>query len=178
MDLHAAQTLEEMNDLYPNNSNLNEIGVLFSSAGNKEKAIEYYEKAYESNPSNTTVAFNLALQYKITDPSKFVNMLETVLELEPNDPEALFEKGKLQNKKNKGDGIALIEKAFNTYKEKFDNNRLKDWEFSWFASCADELGKADLAQLIRESKPRNKAVGLWNEGNLTQSKNNEGLIKL
>lgn len=178
MDLHAAQTLEEMNDMYPNNSNLNEIGVLFSSAGNKEKAIEYYEKAYESNPSNSTVAFNLALQYKITDPNKFVDMLETVLELEPNDPEALFEKGKLLNKKSKGDGIGLIENAFNTYKEKFDNNHLKDWEFSWFASCADELGKTDLAQLIRESKPRNKVVGLWNEGNLTQSKNNEGLIKL
>ncbi len=178
MDLNAAQTLEEMNDIYPNNSNLNEIGVLFSNAGNAEKAIEYYEKAYESNPANSTVAFNLALQYKSTNPSKFVEMLEKILKLEPNDPEALFEKGKLQNLKNKDDGNALIEKAFNTYKEKFDNNRLKDWEFSWFASCADELGKKDLAQLIRESIPKTKVIGLWNEENLTQSKNKEGLIKM
>jgi tetratricopeptide (TPR) repeat protein len=178
MDLHAAQALEEMNDMYPNDSNLNEIGVLFSIAGHKEKALKYYEKAYKSNPTNSIIAFNLAFQYKNIEQNKFIDMLETVLELEPNNPMALFEKGKLLNKNSKGDGIGLIENAFNTYKEKFDNNHLNGTEFSWFASCADELGKTDLAQLIRDSEPRNEAIGLWNEGNLTQSKNNEGLIKL
>ena len=166
-----------MNDLFPNNSNLNQLGVLFSTAGLREKALEYYEKAFESNPTNSTVAFNLAIEYKNTDPKKFVEMLDNVLRLKPNDPEALFEKGKLQNKNNKGDGTPLIEMAFNTYKEKFDNNQLKEWEFSWFESCANELGKLDLAQIIRESKPKSKVLGLWNDENLTQSKNYEGLIK-
>lgn len=176
MDLHAAQALEEMNDMYPNDSNLNEIGVLFSIAGHKEKAIKYYEKAYESNSTDSTIAFNLAYQYKNIEQTKFIDMLETVLKLEPNNPMALFEKGKLLNKNSNGDGIRLIENAFNTYKKKFDTNHLNRSEFSWFASCADELGKTDLAKLIRESEPRNNDAGLWNEGNLTQSKNNEGLI--
>ncbi|MBD1398830.1 Hsp70 family protein [Pontibacter sp. JH31] len=178
LDLQAAQTLEEMNDLFPETSNLNQIGVLFSSAGDRVKALEYYKKAHEANPSNVTVAFNLALQYKLSDASKFQDMLEKVLQLDPNDPEALLEKGRLQNKRSADSGRDLIETAFNIYKKKFDNNSLSEWEYSWFASTASELGKNDMAMIIRESQPKHKAAGLWNEKNLTKIKSNEGLIKI
>jgi len=104
-------------------------------------------------------------------------MLDKAIELNSNNAVALFEKGRHIKKLQNEDGKSLIERAFNIYKEKFDYNRLGESEFSWFESCADELGKTDLAQLIRESKPKSKVVGLWNEQNLTQSKNNEGLIK-
>jgi molecular chaperone DnaK len=177
MTLLAAQTMEELNDNYPNNSNLNEIGVLFSDAGVKEKAIEYYEKAHQASPNNSTIAFNLAYQYKNKDNQKFEEMLEKVLLIEPDDPEALFEKGKILNKKKSNAGQDLIQKAFDIYKAKFDKDRLKEWEYSWFASCADELGKTDFSQIIRDSKPKQNTVSLWNENNLTRSSSNVELLK-
>jgi molecular chaperone DnaK len=169
--LLAAQTLEELNDKYPSSNMLNEIGVLYSGAGDKLKALEYYEKAHSANPGNSTIAFNLALQYKHEDNEKFENMVEKVLEMEPDDPEALLEKGRILNKKAKNSGNELIEKAFNKYKVKFDSNRLQEWEYSWFASTADELGKFDMAMLIRESQPKQKTNGLWNDKNLTSKGN-------
>ena len=178
MDLQAAQTLEEMNDMYPNDSNLNEISVLFSNAGNKVKAMEYSEKAFNANPSNSVLASNLALEFKNIDNAKYEQMLDKAIDLDPNNSIAIFEKGRQQNKMKKDSGKELIERAFKNYKDKFDNNKLRENEYSWFALCADELGKTDLAQLVRESKPKNKVIGLWNEANLTQSKSNEGLIKI
>jgi len=169
--LLAAQTLEELNDKYPSSNLLNEIGVLFSNAGDKHKALEYYEKAYSLNPQNSTIAFNLALQYKNEDYEKFETMVNKVLEMEPDDPEALLEKGRILNKKIKKSGNDLIEKAFNTYKAKFDNNRLQDWEYSWFSSTASELGKYDMASMIRERQPKKEVDGLWNEKNLTSKSN-------
>jgi molecular chaperone DnaK len=177
LDLYAAQTLEEMNDLYPNNFNLNEIGILYSNAGDTEKATEYYQKAHDSNPKNATIALNLALQFKNSDKKRFYEMLEKVLELEPEDPEALLEKGRLKNKEKAHSGDDLIENAFKKYKNKFDNHSLLEWEYSWFASAADELGKHDFAKLIRESQPKRNIEGLWNEKNLTKSKSVENLIK-
>ncbi len=177
MNLQAAQTLEEMNDMYPNSSNLNEIGILFSNAGDKTKAIEYYERAHKANPNNSTITFNLAFQFKDSDNKMFEEMLEKVLQLEPDDPEALFEKGRLKNKKLKDSGKEFIEAAFKTYKENFDNNRLREWEYSWFALCAEELGKSDFAQLIRDSEPTSKVEGLWNKRNLTKTKSSAVLIK-
>jgi molecular chaperone DnaK len=46
-DLRAAETLELLNELYPSIHNYNQIGVLYSSAGYDDKALEYYEKAYQ-----------------------------------------------------------------------------------------------------------------------------------
>ena len=41
----AAETAEMKNDFYPNSHNLNEIGIMYSNSGNREKAIKAYEKA-------------------------------------------------------------------------------------------------------------------------------------
>jgi len=177
MDLQAAQTLEEMNDKYPDNSNLNEIAVDFSNGGDKVKSLEYSEKAFAANPNNSVLASNLALEYKNTNKEKYIEMLNKAIELNSNNAVALFEKGRHVKKLQNENGKSLIEQAFNIYKEKFDNNCLGESEYSWFESCARELGKLDLAQLIQESKPRHKVTGLWNEENLTRSNNNEGLIK-
>ncbi len=174
MNLQAAEALEEMNDAYPNNSNLNNLGVVFSSAGLKDKALEYYEKAFEASPTNSTIAFNLAHQYKNSDSEKFAQMIDNVLQLEPNAPQALIEKGRLENQKQKNSGRPLLQKAFEHFKDKFDKNRLSDWEYSWFASCAEELEKGDFAQIIRDSKPKAKVESLWKDNELTQIKNNDG----
>lgn len=170
--LLAAQTLEELNDKFPDARTLNEIGVLYSSAGDSLKALEYYEKAHTESPQNPTIAFNLALQYKNEDNEKFEKMLDKVLEMEPNDPESLLEKGRILNKKLKSSGNNLIERAFDAYKIKFDNNKMQQWEFSWFESTALELKKFDMISLIRERQPKQKIDNLWNDNNLT-SRNNQ-----
>jgi len=54
-DLRAAETLELLNELYPSVHNFNQIGVLYSSAGYDDKALEYYEKGYNSIPNIETV---------------------------------------------------------------------------------------------------------------------------
>ena len=108
---------------------------------------------------------------------KTLKMLDKAIEINSNNAVALFEKGRHIKKLQNENGKNLIEQAFNIYKEKFDNNCLGEWEYSWFESCARELGKADLAQLIQDSKPKHKVAGLWNEENLTRTNNNEGLIK-
>lgn len=177
-ELQAAQTLEEMNDMYPNISNLNHIGVLYSNAGKRDKAIEYYEKAYKENPENSTIAFNLALQYKHRNRAKFEQMIEDILTLDPSDPEALLEKGRILNQKTKSSGNSLIEKALAIYQKKFDNNDLQEWEFSWMSSCASDLGKHDLALLVEERKPQLQAAGLYNTKNLTQTKTDLTPLKL
>ena len=104
-------------------------------------------------------------------------MLDKAIELNSNNAVALFEKGRHLKMSQNDIGRKLIEQAFNIYKEKFDNNQLNESEYSWFESCARELGKLDLAQLIQESKPRHKGTSLWKEENLTRANNNEGLIK-
>jgi molecular chaperone DnaK len=177
MQLQAAQSLEEMNDIYPDNSNLNEIAVGFANGGDKVKSLEYSEKAFDANPSNSVLASNLALEYKSTNKEKYFQMLDKAIELNSNNAVALFEKGRHLKMSQNDIGRKLIEQAFNIYKEKFDNNQLNESEYSWFESCARELGKIDLAQLIQESKPRHKGTSLWNEENLTRTNNNEGLIK-
>ena len=175
MSLQAAETLEEMNDIYPDNENFNKLGIIFHEAGLKEKAFEYSQKAYEAKPSSSILAFNLAIEYKNNDSEKFAQMIEKVLQLDSESPEALIEKGRLENKKRKNSGKPFLQKAFDVYKEKFDKNSLREWEYSWFASCSEELDKEDFAQIIRDSKPKDKVVGLWNDDNLAQLKNNEEL---
>src|SRR5690606_19602773 len=45
----AAETLELLNELYPNVHNYNQISVLYNNAGYDEKALEFAEKAYQHN---------------------------------------------------------------------------------------------------------------------------------
>jgi molecular chaperone DnaK len=61
-ELKAAETLEELYEKF-GNGNLNNIGLHYSNAGDNEKAMLFYTKAIENNPSAVT-AFNIAIQYK------------------------------------------------------------------------------------------------------------------
>lgn len=174
--LRAAETLELLNELYPSDGNYNQIGVLFSSAGHDDKALEYYELGYQKN-KNSTTAFNYAYKLKNKDKDKFKAILEESLNLDPQSPHAAYELGKILTKENDPRGSELIQKAFNTWKDKFDRNKMDENEYSWLSSVAEELGMRDFAERVRESKPKFQGDKLYNPENLTVTFNQEGLMK-
>ncbi|MCB0537867.1 MAG: Hsp70 family protein [Bacteroidetes bacterium] len=175
-DFRAAETLELLNELYPSVHNFNQIGVLYSSAGYDDKALEYYEKGYNSN-KNATTAFNYAYKLKDKDRAKFKEILEESLRLDPNKPHSLYELGRLLKKENNPEGKKMIEKAFESWKRKFETNQMSESDYSWLSSAADDLGMRDFARQVRDSKPQFSGEKLYNSENLTVTSREEGLIK-
>ncbi len=175
-DFRAAETLELLNEMYPSVQNYNQIGVLYSSAGYDDKALEYYEKGYNSN-KNATTAFNYAYKLKDKDKEKFKEILEESLRLDPDKPHSLYELGRLLKMEKNPEGKKMIEKAFENWKRKFDTNQMNESDYSWLSSAADELGMKDFAQQVRESKPQFSGEKLYNSENLTVTSKEEGLIK-
>ena len=174
--LRAAETLELLNELYPSVHNFNQIGVLYSSAGYDDKALEYYEKGYSSN-KNATTAFNYAYKLKDKDKAKFKEILEESLQLDPNKPHSLYELGSLLKRENNPEGKKMIEKAFETWKQKFETNQMSESDYSWLSSAADDLGMKEFARQVRDSKPQFSGEKLYNSENLTITSREEGLTK-
>ena len=172
-DLRAAETLELLNELYPSVHNFNQIGVLYSSAGYDDKALEYYEKGYNSN-KNATTAFNYAYKLKDKDRAKFKEILEESLRLDPDKPHSLYELGRLLKKGNNPEGEKMIEKAFEIWKRKFETNQMSESDYSWLSSAADDLGMRDFARQVRDSKPQFSGEKLYNSENLTVTSREEG----
>ena len=72
---------------------------------------------------------------------------------------------------------SLLNKAFNNWQIKFQNNEMSKSDYSWFSSCARALGKNDYAQHILDSEPKENLEKIYNSDNLTQIKQEEGLQK-
>jgi tetratricopeptide (TPR) repeat protein len=170
IDLHfkAAETLEQISELFPKNANYNNIGLCYSKAGKKQKAMEFYEKAMEESPCATT-AFNIAMQVKFTDSEKYQNYIQKAIEFDENHNPSLVNYAKiLKQKGKKEEAEILLNKAFNNWERKFENNTLQNWDHSWFALCAEELGKLEFAEQIRESAPKKDDNKVYNSENLTK----------
>lgn len=175
-DFRAAETLELLNELYPNNSNYNQIGVFYSSAGYDNKAQQFYELAFENN-KNATTAFNYAHSLKKKNKEKFKEILEISVKLEPNMPHSLYELGKLLKSDKDEKGKEMIKKAFNIWKKKYDTNSMSENDYGWLSSAADELGMRDFAEEVRGAKPTFNGDQLYNSENLTKTNIEEGIIK-
>ncbi len=177
-DFKAAETLEQIEELFPGKGNLNNIGLHYSNAGKKEKAINYYEKAMHESPSATT-AFNIAMQYKNKDKKKYREYLEKAQELNPNDNTSAYNLGQefiKDGEKEKGE--KLLQEAFDRWQKKFDSNSMNHWDYSWFSSCAKALGKHDFAQHILESQPKEDFEKIYKSENLSQFKTESGIQKI
>jgi len=172
----AAETLELLNELYPDKSNYNNIGVLYSDAGYDDKALEFYELAYRLN-KNSTAAFNYAYKLKHKNKEKFKEILEEALQLDPEKPHCLLEYGRLLKKTNDSKWKEHIEKAFSIWKKKFDANNMSESDYSWLAGAAEELNMRDFAQQVRDSKPQASIDRLYNDENLTITYYEDGIVK-
>lgn len=177
-DFKAAETLEQIEELYPGKGNLNNIGLHYSNAGKKEKAINYYEKAMYKSPSATT-AFNIAMQYKNKDKKKYREYLEKAQEINPNDNVSAYSLGQEFIKdEGKEKGEKLLQEAFDRWQKKFDSNSMNHWDYSWFSSCAKALGKHDFAQHILESQPKEDFDKIYKSENLSQFNFESGIQKI
>jgi GT2 family glycosyltransferase/MoaA/NifB/PqqE/SkfB family radical SAM enzyme/cytochrome c-type biogenesis protein CcmH/NrfG len=89
----AIEKLEELLESHPDFSLAdNDLGVLYYKQGNKEKALDHYEKAAELEPENMTFQKNLADFYcaelgRLEDALRIYNK---ILESDPMDVEVLF----------------------------------------------------------------------------------------
>ena len=170
-DFMAAETYEQQYELYPSSCDLNNIGVLYHNSGNLEKAQYFYELAYERDPNNAIIAFNLGHTLLGKDPKRAKELIERAHTLNPDHCSSLIVLARLEAAEGNGSKAReLREKAFEILNKKWKNNTLADWEWSWFASVADELGKHSLASEIRQSRPRLQGETYYNPDNLTGSK--------
>lgn len=176
MDFKAAETLEQIEEMFPGKGNLNNIGLHYSNAGKKDKAIMFYEKAMEKSPSSTT-AFNIAMEYKNKNKEKYKEYLNKARAINSTDNTVAYNLGKeLLNEGKNEEGKELIQEAFDRWQTKFEStNQLQKWEYSWFSSCARALGKHDYADHIDECEPKENLDKMYNSDNLTQFKQEEGL---
>lgn len=178
LDFKAAETLEQIEEMYPGKGSLNNIGLHYSNSGHNDKALSFYEKAFKKNASEVT-AFNIAFQYKGNNKEEYINYLKKAHDINPeHNPSAYSLAIELRKQGNASEADSLLNKAFNNWQTKFDNNEMSSSDYSWFSSCAKALGKHDYAQHILDSEPKENLEKIYNSENLTQFKQEDGLQKL
>lgn len=177
LELKAAETGEQIYELF-NSGNLNNIGLHYSNAGNHEKAMEFYNKAMEQNPSSTT-AFNIAMLYKYNDSKQYTYWLKKALEINPNDNNSLYLYGIfLVDKGERDEGYQKINKAFESWKSEYNSGYLSS-HISWFIACAKYLGKYDYALKLKKKEEKNiDNDEAYNIENLTSIKYKKGLKEI
>lgn len=170
--LDAAETLEMLYEKY-NYSSMNNVGVAYSNAGYEEKAMYYYLKDFEEDPSEVS-AFNIALKYRYTDNELYKKWLEKSLQIDENYNGSLYLYG--VNLVNDGDeerGYKMVNRAFNSWKSEYENDNLSS-HISWFISCAKYLEKYDLVnQLEKENREDTQSYSDFDKENLTALSKNK-----
>lgn len=170
MEFKAAETLEQLEELFPRTESLNNIGLHYSNAGKRDKALAFYKKSLRDSPSATT-AFNIAMQYRYTNKSKYKKYLKKAYEIDASNNVTLYCLGSVYRDEGKeGDGLKLQNKAFKAWKQRFEANHLSDWEYGWFSSCAQAVGEFEYADYIEERKPKEKNDSIYNIENLSKLK--------
>lgn len=173
-NFRAAETYELQLELYPNVSDYNNLGVLYANAGNREKAIEYFEKAIQANPSNPHPHCNLALEVKYRDRNRYRELIAKALSLDPNYDIALIESAEIDKANGQHqESRRKLQKVYDMMKQEYANGTLGDYGYGWLARVANELGYLEEAKNIRASRPRIKEEALYDEENLTRTKYTE-----
>lgn len=169
LELDKAETLEELYEQFKYGS-LNNIGVAYSNAGDKEKAMMFYKKDFKENPSEVS-AFNIAMRYKYTNKSEFIKWMEKSLDIDPNYESTLYYYGAhLVEKGEEKKGLKMVNKAFGSWKNDYENGHLNS-NIDNFVSCARYLEKYDLVnKLENEIKEKEETIGDYNKDNLTAMK--------
>lgn len=176
-DFQAAETAEMKNEYYPNSHSLNDIGIMYSKSGNSEKAIKAYEKAIERNPNNATLYSNLAIQYKYKDKQKYKDCVKKAYEIGPDEPIYMYEYACILKSEGKRDeAMQLFKEAYDKYLYRWESDNMQSWDYSWFQSVAEAVGEYEMAKKIREAVPQKLKSSLFDNENLSKSKDNQ-LIK-
>ena len=153
----AAETYEQQYQMYPKSVNINNIGILYSNAGQEDKAIEFYKKAVEEHPNDAVLNFNLGHSLLAKDRLRGLEYIKKALECNPEHCPSLITLAREEYRNgHKDKAVEMRQKAYDIYMNKWKGNRLRDWEYSWFSDVANLLGKYDVAKEILGSQPKNK----------------------
>lgn len=170
-DFKAAETLEQQNEIYPNPGDYNLIGVYYHNSGNKDKAIDFFERALDHNPNDYWPNFNLGNTLFYKDSKRSREYLNKAYELNPSEPCINILLGRLDKREGKeAEAKEKFQIAYDRYEQKWKANSLNNSDYGWFASVAEELGKKDKAYEIRSAKPKIEQTAYYDEENLTQTR--------
>lgn len=170
-DFKAAETLEQQNEIYPNPSDYNNIGVLYHNSGNRNKAIEFFKRALEYNSDDYWPNFNLGHTLYYQNNKEAVKYLKKAYKINPTEPCINIMLGKLD--REEGNEAAAKEKfqiAYNRYEQRWKANSMDKADYGWFASAAEELGKNEKAYKIRSARPQAGRTTYYDSDNLTQTR--------
>ncbi|MDC1266645.1 Hsp70 family protein [Crocinitomicaceae bacterium] len=164
--INAADLLEEGSEKH-NEKEYNALNILYSEAGVQSKSEHYAELDALNSPNSATALFNLANKYRFKNPKNAIEYLRKTIKIEPRKPSALYLLGTLL-KNEEGEG--LIKKSFDIFSDRYSNNRMNSWDYSWFSSCAEHIGDYDLAREIRRSSLEQNNDKFYNDENLMSDK--------
>jgi molecular chaperone DnaK len=165
--LRAAETYELLHRIYGDTSELVNTGYHYRRAGRSERAEEWEQKAYERAPCVTSV-FNLALNYRIKDPSRYEALMKEALTHDPKAPFVLHVYGGYLLDSDRPDGRALVQQAFDIFRQRFDDDVLLDDDYWRFEDCAEILGDAVTASLVAQRWKERKRPRGYDLGNLAR----------
>lgn len=170
-DMDAAETYEEQIRYYPDESLFNYIGVLYHNSGNYYKAIQYFEMALKYDPDDSHAHSNLGHSlYLIGKNQEAIPHLERAIELEAN-TSAMIVLGEIHRDDDDMDKCdELFQQAYNILYRKWKDGSIKNFQYSWLSRLADDLGKHDIANEVRASKPTRAGESWFNDENLTKTK--------
>lgn len=170
-DFKAAETLEQQNEIYPNPEDYNLIGVYYHNSGNKDKAIDFFERALDHNPNDYWPNFNLGNTLFYKDSKRSRQYLHKAYELNPSEPCINILLGRLDKREGKeAEAKEKFQIAYERYEQKWRAKSLNKSDYGWFASVAEELGKKDKAYEIRSAQPKIEQTTYYDEENLTQTR--------
>lgn len=170
-DFKAAETLEQQNEIYPNPEEYNLIGVYYHNSGNRDKAIDFFERALDHNPNDYWANFNLGNTLFYRDLKIARQYLNKAYELNPFEPCINILLGRLDKREGKeSEAKEKFQIAYDKYEQKWKANLFYNSDYGWFASVAEELGKKDKAYEIRSAKPKIEQTTYYDEENLTQTR--------
>lgn len=166
--LDAAETYEDINELYPGTISLNNIALEYGEAGKQKKEVKILEEAYEEAPNDPTIIFNLAYNIKADDSKRYKELLEKSISLNPNEPCHLYDFGCwLRNHNERQRGQDMIDQALHIWDERFKHGYMESWDYSWYTSALKSIGEYSKAREVSESKKKSK-INAFNTDNLTQ----------
>lgn len=170
-DFKAAETLEQQNEIYPNPEEYNLIGVYYHNSGNRDKAIDFFERALDHNPNDYWANFNLGNTLFYRDLKRARQYLNKAYELNPFEPCINILLGRFDKREGKeSEAKEKFQIAYDKYEQKWKANLFYNSDYGWFASVAEELGKKDKAYEIRSAKPKIEQTTYYDEENLTQTR--------
>lgn len=87
---------------------------------------------------------------------------------QPNDPCILCEFSKIDRSEGAAEEAEQkLNKAFEILMDTWSRKELKEWEYSWFESVAQQLGKPDIVNKLEQEEKSNLQGYLYNKENLS-----------